>query len=608
MLFSLDDVKPPKVEVDHEDIKASRISRLRSLTSYKSSSTLKESEFDLLEEAVHIPVFKKSQEYEKPDDDFDIVDYKEEVKKSNQAHEIENRLAFVNHAYDEDTERDTYILAHREYTLLEKPAGISQSTASQIDNDDTDNGKQKSTWTKRFKEGLGNLVYKMNHKTDWLSQYKSLDFKIAHKHHIKLILGHEFYMKNWVKDVEEIFKNIILFTYRKHFKVPLETVSKKSGKPKKLVSDFGWGCMIRWGQMMLANAILHHLKSMIFNKASNKGLSIVDISEFSVYESLESEVLSKFMDSQKGKDAPFSIHQIVDKGLELFHKIAGDWYGTNSISQVLKEWNSEFKPYEDFEILVFNDGIIFKNEIILLTSEEWKVSKFSPINETACENTLDSQNEEDYFERTRRQGGQSGGSDAKHDFAKDDHKSQHSGGGSDASPQHERIDMGTWSFSNENVFTYKEQLRKWNKSVLIIINIRLGLKKIPEDSYREITRMFNLKQWIGIIGGRGKFGLYFVGHQKDNLILLDPHFNQETVSKEEDIKSSRDTYRWHDIKTLKIKKIDPWIGIGFVITSYKDYTDFMIKIERYNSSPDAIFGLQDMKVYTDQNSVSNIES
>lgn len=76
---------------------------------------------------------------------------------------------------------------------------------------------------------------------------------------------------------------------------------------------------------------------MIFNKASNKGLSIVDISEFSVYESLESEVLSKFMDSQKGKDAPFSIHQIVDKGLELFHKIAGDWYGTNSISQVLKE-------------------------------------------------------------------------------------------------------------------------------------------------------------------------------------------------------------------------------------------------------------------------------
>ena len=45
------------------------------------------------------------------------------------------------------------------------------------------------------------------------------------------------------------------------------------------------------------------------------------------------------------------------------------------------------------------------------------------------------------------------------------------------------------------------------------------------------AKLFEIPQMVGIIWGRGKFGLYFVGNQKDNLILLDPHFNQETVEK-----------------------------------------------------------------------------
>lgn len=71
----------------------------------------------------------------------------------------------------------------------------------------------------------------------------------------------------------------------------------------------------------------------------------------------------------------------------------------------------------------------------------------------------------------------------------------------------------------------------------------LALNKIPSEAYDEITKLFEIPQTIGLIGGRGKFGLYFVGNQKDNLILLDPHFNQETVENEDDIKDNRDTYR-----------------------------------------------------------------
>lgn len=112
---------------------------------------------------------------------------------------------------------------------------------------------------------------------------------------------------------------------------------------------------------MLANALLMHLKRMIFNDTrkslvdpnidnTHKGLGIQDISQINVYEDIEKDVITKFLDSKSGEHSPFSIHEITNQGLELFHKVAGDWYGTNSISQVLKYLNKKHKPFEDFEI------------------------------------------------------------------------------------------------------------------------------------------------------------------------------------------------------------------------------------------------------------------
>ena len=240
-------------------------------------------------------------------------------------------------------------------------------------------------------------------------------------------------------------------------------------------SDFGWGCMIRCGQMMLANALISHIKQMIF-KTTRGGLDVSHIHEENVYDTLENDVISKFMDSMKGKEAPFSIHEITDQGLGTFHKVAGDWYGTNSISQVLKELNNKYKPYEDFGICVFNDGIIFKDEIVGLGSEIYKNKSFISGNLGSNLQEVESLSQDDYFEQTRlgmKQ--QSGGSDTKQTF-EPQNKSEHSGGGSDSKPYHERIDMKTWSFNNESVFTYQEEVRKWNKSVLIIINTRLAIK------------------------------------------------------------------------------------------------------------------------------------
>ena len=59
-----------------------------------------------------------------------------------------------------------------------------------------------------------------------------------------------------VEEFFEDFSSLIWLTYRKKF----ETLARSN-----LTSDGGWGCMLRSGQMLLANAILiHMLKEGLF--------------------------------------------------------------------------------------------------------------------------------------------------------------------------------------------------------------------------------------------------------------------------------------------------------------------------------------------------------
>ena len=55
-------------------------------------------------------------------------------------------------------------------------------------------------------------------------------------------------------------RGVTWFTYRKGF-APIDAVPGGSGRGRKaLTSDTGWGCMVRTGQMMLAEALRRHWK------------------------------------------------------------------------------------------------------------------------------------------------------------------------------------------------------------------------------------------------------------------------------------------------------------------------------------------------------------
>lgn len=139
------------------------------------------------------------------------------------------------------------------------------------------------------------------------------------------ILGKQY---NAVQDLELIRRDItsrLWFTYRKGF-VPIGD----SGH----TSDKGWGCMLRCGQMVIAQALLFlHLGRDWQWDVNSKEESYL-------------KILKMFEDR---RTAPYSIHQIALTGASE-GKAVGEWFGPNTVAQVLKK----LAVYDDWSSIVFH--------------------------------------------------------------------------------------------------------------------------------------------------------------------------------------------------------------------------------------------------------------
>ncbi|KAK2794969.1 Cysteine protease atg4 [Onygenales sp. PD_12] len=108
--------------------------------------------------------------------------------------------------------------------------------------------------------------------------------------------------------------------------------------PQGFTTDTGWGCMIRSGQSLLANALV----MLSLGRDWRRGTKIEE----------ESKLLSLFADDPR---APFSIHRFVEHGASSCGKYPGEWFGPSATARCIQALSSECK-HAGLNVYVTSDG------------------------------------------------------------------------------------------------------------------------------------------------------------------------------------------------------------------------------------------------------------
>ncbi|CAK1549735.1 unnamed protein product [Leptosia nina] len=144
-----------------------------------------------------------------------------------------------------------------------------------------------------------------------------------------------------VQDLDRIRRDItsiIWCTYRKGF-VPIGD--------EGLTSDKGWGCMLRCGQMVLGVALTRiHLATDWVWTAETRDPTYL-------------KIIQRF---EERKQAPYSIHQVALMGASEGKEV-GQWFGPNTVAQVLKKL-AVYDKWSSLVIHVALDNTVVKEDIL----------------------------------------------------------------------------------------------------------------------------------------------------------------------------------------------------------------------------------------------------
>jgi cysteine protease ATG4 len=349
------------------------------------------------------------------------------------------------------------------------------------------------------------------------------------------------------------FKSRLWFTYR----TDLPTLPGSH-----LRSDVGWGCMLRCGQMLVAQALIVHFLHRDWRWHPSRGTD----------ETWHRQIIRYFGDASS-PNSPFSIQTLVTIGHESGRK-AGDWYGPASIAYALRSallLSQQQVPnghLSTLSIYIARDGVVYKQDIL---DECYGIAV--ELSETYNKQQQQQQQWEPNLQQVTNNNPQPVGNV----------ETQQCHATVQQSLQQQL--QATEQQENQQPQQSQQELspRHW-RSVIVLIPMRLGGETVNPMYVPYIKTLLNCQHCIGIIGGKPKHSLYFIGWQEDKLIYLDPHCCQEFVDVHS-VDFPLQTFHCQSPRKLSFSKMDPSCAVGFYCQTRSELDTCLHELSKITSPP-----------------------
>ena len=339
------------------------------------------------------------------------------------------------------------------------------------------------------------------------------------------------------------------------------SASTAYGRPYQYTTDAGWGCTLRVGQMLLANALSFHF----FGRGYRRRKPVPGVPGDAKARDLHDALVSWFGDDPDADACPFSIHEVYRWGRgELGDDdakkknpragvpgvVPGRWLGPCVMAQAIAAMTNARRP----------GGMC----AYVLAGEDGGVGGGAP--------NLD----------PRKVAA----------FAKEASRAERAGSERNRKPLRlpgAPFDAETDASANANASSSdstKNADCDWVPT-LVLVPLVLGVDRFVNEMYvPSVAATLRVKQSLGVLGGKPGSSLYLVGAQEDRLFYLDPHtvfpfrgVSNDAAQADSAERNDASTYACDDALHMDARELDPSMVLGFYCRTRGDLDELCLELE-----------------------------